>query len=131
MAHHFQPGLTQTFPESNSNTLHPRTVPHTVQKLATKPVAVRKDIPLPSPPSGEDMSNFGIEITGMVIKETIRQILEEYVKNERYRNHRPSQQHSILERRCGPARGTAYRTLPDPNPHQRRKTDFGSKSKAA
>jgi hypothetical protein len=74
---------------------------------------------------------LGIEITGIVIKETIRQILEEYVKNGRYRNHRLSRQNSIWERRCGPARDTAYRTLPDPNPHRRRETDFGSKLKAA
>jgi hypothetical protein len=77
------------------------------------------------------MSNFGIEITGIVVKETIRQILEEYMKNGRYLNRGSSQQHSILERRCGAARGTAYRKLPDPNPHQRRKTDFSEGKKAA
>jgi hypothetical protein len=30
---------------------------------------------------------------------------------------------SIMERRIGVARGTAYRRLPDPNPNVRRKTD--------
>jgi hypothetical protein len=77
------------------------------------------------------MSDFGIDFAAMVVRELIRQILEGYVKTGRYRSHRSSHQHSILERRYGPARGTAYRTLPDPNPDQRRKTDFGSKSKAA
>ena len=68
------------------------------------------------------MSNLGIEITGIVLKEVIRKILQEWVRNGQLSRH-SSGQHSILERRCGPARGTAYRKLPDPSPHQRRKTD--------
>jgi hypothetical protein len=77
------------------------------------------------------MSNFGVEITSVVLKEILRQVLEEFMRNGRYGTDRPSQQQSILERRCGPARGTAYRALPDPNPYRRRITDFDSKSKAA
>jgi hypothetical protein len=76
------------------------------------------------------VNNLEIEITGMAIK-LIREVLKEFKESGRYNNNRSSQGYSLLERRCGPARGTAYRTLPDPNPHQRRKTDFGSKSKAA
>jgi len=77
------------------------------------------------------MNKFGIDIAEIFFREAIRQILEEYVRTGRYNNNRSSQQHSIWERRCGPARGTAYRKLPDPNPHQRRKTDYDSQSKAA
>jgi hypothetical protein len=74
------------------------------------------------------MSNFGIEITEMVIKELLRRILTEHSKNGRYISDGWNKQSSILERRCGSARGVAYRKLPDPNPHQRRSIDFDSKA---
>jgi hypothetical protein len=77
------------------------------------------------------MSKLEIEIAGMVLKEGIRRILEEYAKTGRYRGNHSSHQLSIWERRYGPARGTAHRALPDPHPHERRRTDFDSKSKAA
>ena len=77
------------------------------------------------------MNKLGMEITSMVLKELIRRILEEHVNTGRYNNNRSSSVLSILERRYLPARGTAYRALPDPNPNRRRKTDFDSKSKAA
>jgi hypothetical protein len=76
------------------------------------------------------MNNVEMEMAGLVIK-LIREILKEFKENGRYNNNRSSQGYSLLERRCGPARGTAYRTLPDPNPHQRRGTDVDSTSKAA
>ena len=73
------------------------------------------------------MSNFGIEITEMVMKELLRRILTEHSENGRYLSDSWSKDLSIWERRSGPARGVAYRKLPDPNPHQRRSSD----SKAA
>jgi len=76
--------------------------------------------------------SLGTEIRDMVLKELIHQVLEKFKKDGRYDgNHPSSDPISIWERRRGQARGTAYRALPDPNPHQRRKTDFGTESKAA
>lgn len=92
---------------------------------------LQRSTPLLSPPQGGDMSNFGIEITEIVIKELVRRILEEYAKTGRYVGDSWTHQYSIFERRCGLPRGVAHRQLPDPNLHQRRKTDFDSKSKAA
>jgi hypothetical protein len=68
-------------------------------------------------------SDAELEIAGTLIKAVI-EILEEWLKNGGL-SHDCSAPLSILERRYGPAKGTAYRKLPDPNPHERRTTDFG------
>jgi hypothetical protein len=79
------------------------------------------------------MNKDEIEIVAAVLIKVIRKILKEYNENGRYSGNRSPKPISILnlERRRGPARGMTYRKLPDPNPDQRRKTDFDSKSKAA
>ncbi|MGA7793841.1 MAG: hypothetical protein WCA19_12450 [Candidatus Acidiferrales bacterium] len=76
------------------------------------------------------MNKDEVEIAAKLVF-TVFQILKEFKENGRYSGNHSSQQYSLLERRCDPARGTAQRRLPDPNPDQRRKTDFDSKSKAA
>lgn len=55
----------------------------------------------------------------------IRFVWDQLVKLGSYNGGFPDDL-SIYERRRGGSRGVAYRMLPDPNPHQRRKTDYDS-----